>query len=151
MALPPNFPMTYSFRYSSAVRRLNALENGRTSIWSTPMLFRSAFFSSIEVSRRRFLASSCSTLRGCGQNVTTMLSSPRAAASSTRVRKIKRCPRWTPSKNPVATTILQVRNLVCEAKADSSDISWLLPDTFRNVQEGWMSGISPHRPWPQRY
>ena len=119
MAVAPKRAFRTSRRYSSVLRRLNSRVKGRISTLSTPSERSRAFFSSREQRRRRSRAPSWSTVRGWGQKDTTMLSSPLCLAASTRREMTKRCPRWTPSKKPVATTILPIRSLACAAVLDS--------------------------------
>ena len=44
------------------------------------------------------------TASGCGSNVRTHAAAPRSRARPRAASRIARCPRWTPSKNPAAST-----------------------------------------------
>ena len=72
-------------RYSAAVRAANVRVKGITSTRSMPERNKSAFFSSSDDSSRKSRASCCSTVRGCGQKVTTTASSPLSRAEETTV------------------------------------------------------------------
>ena len=65
-----------SRRYSSAFIAANARVKGSTSTRSMPQESSNSFFSSREVRSLNSRASCCKTVLGCGQNVTTMVSSP---------------------------------------------------------------------------
>src|SRR4030095_46712 len=47
----------------------------------------------------------CRTCRGCGENVITTDAVPEAAAIRTRSTRMRRWPRWSPSKFPIVTEL----------------------------------------------